>query len=374
MREMIKQWETQLGIKINYEESPDSSYIEIKDAQLIGINATSTNLKDIIFTKCDLTGSKFNFSKFTGVVFEDCNLTNCDFSSVVFGDYNSFYKSHGSNISFINASVLNQLNMEHVQFDTCYFNELRCTGGWLEASYSSITNSKFVESVNLSGTFKYTNFEYSDFSNLELESFISGAYQINMSHTILERSTLGSVNQKAIRTLCMTRMCGCRLQYVNMKSVNFGYADMSNAVITNCTFEDCIFDHSLMNGSSIENVTFQYGCVTCSDLRNARLTNVRLINVNIDLTDMCNTKINAVTIINCGMRFTMMDESTFQALIFKNNGKMRIICMDANMIAKSDYLTYEISKLPLSDDPVAEQIGLYYTTIGGVVDADIKRN
>lgn len=365
MKDIIKQWETQLGIKINYEESPDSSYIEIKDTQLIGINAMSTNLKDIIFTKCDLTGSKFSFSKFNGVMFKNCNLTNCDFSSVIFGDYNSFNKSHGSNISFIRSSVLNQLNMEHVQFDTCYFNALRCNGGWIEASYSSITNSKFVESVNLSGTFKYTNFEYSDFSHLDLGEFISGAYQINLSHALLENSILCGVGPKHIRTLCMALMYGCHLQHVNMKSVNLGYTNMVNAIMSNCSFEDCIFDHSLMHGSRIENVTFQYGCITCSDLRNAYISDVKLINVNIDLTDIRNTDINAVTIVNCRMEFTMMNEDTFRALILTHNKSLiRIICFDTNTVIKSEHLIDKLSESPLSEDPEAEAFRLYYVTKG----------
>lgn len=366
MRELIKQCETLTGQIIRYEESDDYSYIEIKDAQLMGILATSTDIKNIAFIRCDLTGSKFNSSKFTGVIFEDCNLTNCDFTDAIFGDYNSFNKSHGSNISFIRASILNQLYMELVVFDTCFFNELKCEGGWLEANYSSITNSKFMDSVNLQGIFKYTNFEGSDFSHLDLGEFISGAYQINMRRTILEGSWLSITSPKSIRSLNMALMVGCNLRYANMKSVDLSYTNMSNAIITNCSFEDCVFDHSLMNDSNIENVRFQYGCITHCDLRNTGLFNINLHNVNMDLTNMVNCKINDVKIINCSMDYTMMHEATFRALTITHTGAdtVRVICTDTNMVANISTLTHKLSVKPISDYPLVKQIGLRYATKG----------
>lgn len=364
MLELIKQCETLTGQIIRYEESGDYSHIEIKDAQLMGILATSIDIKNITFIRCDLTGSKFDSSQFNGVTFEDCNLTNCDFTDVIFGDYNSFNKSHGSNITFIRASILNQLYMERVAFDTCFFNELKCEGGWLEANYSSITNSNFMDSVNLQGNFKYTNFEGSDFSHLDLGEFISGAYQINMSRTILGGSWLSSTSPKSIRSLHMALMVGCNLRYVNLKSVDLSYANMSNAIITNCSFEDCVFDHVLMNNSSVKDTRFQYGCITCCDLRNSELIDVNLHNVDMDLTNMVNCKVDDVKVMNCRMDCTMMHEATFRALMITHTGNdtVCVICTDTNMVANINTLTHKLSVKPISDIPLMKQVKLCYTT------------
>lgn len=368
MLEVIKQWEKILGRDIDYEESPDSSHIEIKNEKLIGINDMPADIKNVTFNRCDLTGTKFNASRFTGVIFEHCNLTNCDFSSAVFGDYNSFNWSYGANISFIKAVIKNKLFMEHVQFDSCYFNELKCDDGWIEASYSSITNSKFVESVNLNGNFQYTNFENSDFSYMDLGEFLYGAYQIDMSRTQLVKSCLSNVSAKSIRTLYMALMDGCCLQHVNMKSVNLSYTNMSNAVMVDCSFEDCIFNHSLMSNSSIENVRFQYGCVTCSDMTHAKLVNVKFSNVNMTLTNMCEAQVNAVDIANCRMETTIMNEATFRALTLKNSdtNNISIVCIDTNVVARLSHVEGNVMQMrSMHDDPKAWQIGLYYTIKGG---------
>lgn len=373
MREVIKQWEKTLGRNINYEEFPDSSHIEISNERLIGINDMPADIKNVTFNRCNLTGTKFNASRFTSVEFKYCNLTDCDFSSAVFGDYNSFNWSYGNNISFIKTVIRNQLFMEHAQFDSCHFNELKCDDGWIEASYSSITNSKFIGSVNLNGTFQYTNFEGSDFSYMDLGEFLRGAYRIDMSRTQLVKSCLSNVNAKSIRTLNMALMDGCCLQYVNMESVNLSYTNMSNAIMLGCLFENCIFDHSLMSNSSIENVRFQYGCVACSDITHAKLVDVKFNNVNMTLTDMCETQVNAVDIANCNMELAMMNEATFRALTLKNSdtNRISIVNIDTNEVAKlSREVGNTMQTIPIHKDPEAWEIVHY---IKGVTNADTER-
>jgi uncharacterized protein YjbI with pentapeptide repeats len=264
--------------------------------QIIGEqrNGLQINLKNYDLRGLDLSGKTIEC-----IIFEDCNLSDVNFSGTIIkqGEFKNglliggnFEKADLSSVDF-NGCAMQRVNLSHVKIEGVGIKE------------SNLANANFknasVEFSNLN-VFKDVNLSYADLS----EAKISWFYGENVNFENANFSD-ASILESQIRD--------CK----------FKNASLENAELYSVIFTDCEMQKSVLAKAKISNVTFDKSVLEKADFKQSEIGYGSFVDSNLDGVDFREVTLSSVN----EFRHVSLIAADFSDATFSDESKV----YDANL-------------------------------------------
>jgi len=334
--EIIKQ-----GVEIWNKWRENNSKIDLKGADLKGVNLAGADLTEAELSGADLTGADLS-----DTILKNCSLryanfknTNLNRADLCSSDlyktnltYSKLFMTNLNKAKLINADLSNSKLVDTKLEDADLYNVKLCKTKLFGAS---IKNASLVRSNLTNADIRNTNFLNTSFFDAILNN-------VKVTKCSLIFTNLKNVSLK-----------GCYIFQNNFFGSNLKGADFSDAKINETNFYYSIFTRVDFTGITIKNSKFLYStmnnlnlnginlcCVdfSCSDicksnLSNSNLRNAKLVNANLNKSDFCNADLS-----EADLRWANLSQTNFKDAQLK-----RIKFFNANF----NYSNYYIKKTTL---------------------------